>query len=301
LASTRSVPFWQTLVNANQLANPEMSFWLTREITNANAGTDEFGGIFTLGGTNSSLFTGDIEFLNMPAAAQPSFWLLEMSAVTVNGKSVGISTSADAGLSAIDTGTTLIGGPTQGVDAIFAAIPGSQALTGQMAGFFAFPCATTIAITISFGGKAWPISNDDMNLGTVGNGLCLGGIFDLSQGSNVGSGGGNPTWVVGDTFLKNVYSVFRANPPSVGFAQLSSAAGGSGAPSAGNSGGSGGSSGSSVGGSATFSQTGAPVPTGTSIIPGSASSALSNTPLAASLISVFTTVSALFLGAAIVL
>jgi cathepsin D len=29
-----------------------------------------------------------------------------------------------------------------------------------------------------------------------------------------------PGWVVGDTFLKNVYSVFRANPPSIGFAAL---------------------------------------------------------------------------------
>lgn len=87
-----------------------------------------------------------------------------------------------------------------------------------------------------------------MNLGTVGQGLCLGGIFDLTQGSDVGEGGGNPSWVVGDTFLvscifhpfifirysslsltqKNVYSVFRSNPPSIGFAQLSSAAGGSG-------------------------------------------------------------------------
>ena len=40
-----------------------------------------------------------------------------------------------------------------------------------------------------------------MNLGRVAPGLCLGGIFDLSLGSNIGSGGGNPTWVVGDTFL----------------------------------------------------------------------------------------------------
>lgn len=40
-----------------------------------------------------------------------------------------------------------------------------------------------------------------MNLGTVGDGLCLGGIFDLGLGSNIGTGGGNPSWVVGDTFL----------------------------------------------------------------------------------------------------
>ena len=54
---------------------------------------------------------------------------------------------------------------------------------------------------MAFGGKLWPISTADMNLGRVAPGLCLGGIFDLSLGSNIGSGGGNPTWVVGDTFL----------------------------------------------------------------------------------------------------
>ena len=55
----------------------------------------------------------------------------------MNGQNVQIPGGADA-LSAIDTGTTLIGGPTDGVQAIYNAIPDSQALTGQMEGFFAY-------------------------------------------------------------------------------------------------------------------------------------------------------------------
>lgn len=64
-------------------------------------------------------------------------------------------------------------------------------------------CTTDVAITMSFGGKAWPISIDDMNLGPVsrGSSQCLGGIFDLTQGSSIVAGGGNPNWVVGATFL----------------------------------------------------------------------------------------------------
>lgn len=81
LASTQSTPFWQGLVNANQLSNPEMSFFLTREIDNQNAKDDEPGSVFTLGGTNSTLFTGDIEFLNMPSTTQPTFWLLQMQSM----------------------------------------------------------------------------------------------------------------------------------------------------------------------------------------------------------------------------
>lgn len=42
-----------------------------------------------------------------------------------------------------------------------------------------------------------------------------------------GSRSGNSpiSWIVGATFLKNVYSVFRYNPPAIGFAALSDNAG----------------------------------------------------------------------------
>ncbi|CAL1706108.1 unnamed protein product [Somion occarium] len=196
LASTESTPFWQGLLQGSQLATPEMSFWLTRELDNRNARENEFGGEFTLGGTNSSLFTGDIEFINLPSTSQQTFWLLSMTGATVQGKNVQVPTG-NLALSAIDTGTTLIGGPTDGVKAIYDAVPGSVALTGDLQGFYAYPCSTEVQVSMSFGGKSWPIDPVDMNLGTIPSGQCLGGIFDLSQGSNVGSGGGNPSWVVG--------------------------------------------------------------------------------------------------------
>lgn len=77
IASTQATPFWQALVSGNQLTSPEMSFWLARHRGDKNVQPEESGGVFTLGGTNSTLFTGDIEFLNMPVST-PSFWLLEL-------------------------------------------------------------------------------------------------------------------------------------------------------------------------------------------------------------------------------
>lgn len=272
LASTRAVPFWQQLTNSNQFTNPEFSFFLTRFITDPNAQDQEPGGVLTLGGVNNTFFTGNIEFqdlANNGVVNENTFWLLQVSAVTVNGNAINAGSQQEA-LAAIDTGTTLIGGPSDAVQAIWNAVPNSQPVE-QMQGFFAFPCSTSVSVTIAFGGTAWPVSNDDINLGTVGGGFCLGGIFDLGLGSQIGSGGGNPSWVVGDTFLKNVYSVFRSNPPSVGFAQLSSAAGGSGGPSN-----------ETTNGSATFTATGVPVPTGAGIPGGSSGGSGSNTPNSAS-------------------
>ncbi|KAJ7267220.1 aspartic peptidase domain-containing protein [Mycena rebaudengoi] len=214
LAETNQAPFWQALIEANQLSAPEMAFQLTR----SQSISDQPGGVFTLGGTNSSLFTGDIEFLDLTGSSTPTFWTLSVSAVTVQGNAVNVATGSSA-LAAIDTGTTLVGGPTDDVKAIWAAVPGSSAVPDG-SGFFQFPCTTSVSITMSFGGKAWPISTEDMNLGPVqrGSSMCIGGIFDLTQG--IATGPGNPNWVVGDVFLKNVYSVFRQEPLSVGFAQL---------------------------------------------------------------------------------
>jgi cathepsin D len=78
LAATRSTPFWQALLAGGLLTSPEMSFHLTRERGNPLASEVESGGTFTLGGTNSSLFTGDIEFLDLPSAV-PTFWVLNMA------------------------------------------------------------------------------------------------------------------------------------------------------------------------------------------------------------------------------
>lgn len=157
LASTRALPFWQALDNNGLWTSPEMSFWLTRFVNDPRATPEEPGGILTFGGTNSSLFTGDIQFLNMPSGASQTFWLLQMSSacyilcerglngyrchsstgISVQGQNVQIATGS-AAMSAIDTGTTLIGGPSNDVKNIWAAVPGSAALGGQMAGFFSF-------------------------------------------------------------------------------------------------------------------------------------------------------------------
>jgi hypothetical protein len=53
----------------------------------------------------------------------------------VNRKAIDIG---NQNLASIDTGTTLIGGPTAVVQAIWASVPNSVALTGNWTGFFSF-------------------------------------------------------------------------------------------------------------------------------------------------------------------
>lgn len=221
ISALNATPFWQALYNANQLSQPLFSFYLERYIDQAIMDNAP-GGTLTLGGTNSSLYQGSIEYLSL--AGSPSYWLLNVNSLSVQGHTVSVGSSS---LAAIDTGTTLIAAPSTVAADVWAQVPGSVALTGEYEGLYAFPCTTDVTVTISFGGSAWAINSADMNLGSVPSSisgtsseLCAGGIFDI--GNSVGSGSGVPTWIVGDTFLKNVYSVFRANPAAVGFAELAS-------------------------------------------------------------------------------
>ncbi|KAF8882667.1 aspartic peptidase domain-containing protein, partial [Infundibulicybe gibba] len=233
IAETYGMPFWQALALDGQLAAPEMGFWLSRVIDDPQAADNEPGGAFTLGGTNSSLFQGDIDFVDIPTSPESfdTYWMLSLTSVTVQEKPVPITPGRSA-LSNIDTGTAFIHGPAKDVAAIWEAVPGSDGSPiGQDSGH-SVACTTKVSISLSFGGKLWPINPVDMNLGRLNKTslLCVGAIFEAEEAlstlgdeySIIGD------WLIGDTFLKNVYTVFRMSPPSIGFAQLSAAAGSSG-------------------------------------------------------------------------
>jgi len=214
IAASGATPFWQALASGGSWTSPLMSFVLTRFINSSNQASAEPGGIFTMGYVNSSLYTGNIEYTSLTGSG--TYWLIPLTSITVNGNSA-FSGSQSA---AIDTGTTLIGGPSTEIAAIFAQIPGSAAGTGQFEGYYLYPCSSQVNVTMSFGGgQAWTISSADFKLQSVSSSQCLGSFFVITS-----NGSSAPQWIVGDTFLKNVLSVYRFNPPAVGFAALSAAA-----------------------------------------------------------------------------
>ncbi|KAK2465711.1 hypothetical protein APHAL10511_002255 [Amanita phalloides] len=216
IAASRATPFWQTLVSQGAWDEPLMAFYLTRFNNVSSAQTLEPGGSFTMGFANSSLYTGEIEYVSLPSSG--SYWILPLTSLTVQGSSISLS-SGSSSYAAIDTGTTLVGGPPSTIAEIYAQIPGSQAGSGNFQGYYTYPCDTQVSVTVAFGnGSSWPISPADFRLSRLTQNSCLGAFFELS------SDGSTPSWIFGDTFLKNVYSVFRYDPASVGFAQLSSTA-----------------------------------------------------------------------------
>ena len=77
LARTGALPFWQAATNGNLFNSPEMSFYLARNPKPETETSLAYGGVFTLGGTNATFFSGNIEYHDL--ASTPSFWLLSLS------------------------------------------------------------------------------------------------------------------------------------------------------------------------------------------------------------------------------
>lgn len=222
LSSSGATPFWEVLVKQGKLSSNSFSFTLARNIgTVSSATATSPGGIFTLGEIDKNQYTGNINYVDIPNGLENQiglgYWTIPMDALNVNNNNIPIG-NGEATYSAIDTGTTLIGGPNAAVASLYNSIQGSQPLGGNMQGYYSFPCDADINASITFGGQAYPINSTDLNLGTIdaSGQNCLGGFFEVGD---IG-GQGAPTWIVGDVFLKNVFSVYQYSPAAVGFASL---------------------------------------------------------------------------------
>jgi hypothetical protein len=188
-----------------------------------------------IGFTNTSLYMGDIDYVALPS--QGTYWILPLNStlyrysrrrkflgsnspssdLNVNGNSVSLP-SGRSSYAAIDTGTTLVGGPSSIIKDLYSQIPGAQAGSGNFEGYyiyrmfscspqcfrgFAHPlcsstaCQTNVTVQLGFGNssRTWPISPDDFMLSELDQGECLGAFFELT------GGGSAPPWIIGDTFL----------------------------------------------------------------------------------------------------
>ncbi|KAH7919112.1 acid protease [Leucogyrophana mollusca] len=222
-----TMPFFSSV--SGQWSQPEIGIYFGANPGQPGDNSSAPDGVFTFGGTNPSFYKGDIEYKDAYGPTS-SAWLLEVTAITVQGKSIDIPPAdkgSSDGLASFDTGSTLIGVPPDVAKSIWAAVPGSNALTGEFQGMYSFPCASNVEVSFAFGGSSWPISPADMivsgvaNVGGTANvttdaQMCIGAIYSLGAGTN---------YLLGDTFLRNVYTVLRSgSTPAIGLARLANGA-----------------------------------------------------------------------------
>ncbi|KAM0789233.1 hypothetical protein ACM66B_000076 [Microbotryomycetes sp. NB124-2] len=202
-------PF-ENLISSKAVQNPYFGFHLqrARDLTSKSSGQIG-GGELCVGCMDNSKFSGSINWVKV---SNPGYWEVPSDGVAIDGDVVsGTSFSA-----AIDTGTTLIYVPRSVARSLYAKIGGKERGNGE----WTVPCASTFStIALSFGGQQYQMPLADVFLGYASSGdteNCILGILGIDQYD----ADGNIVAIVGDLFLKAVYSVFsysQNGSPAVGF------------------------------------------------------------------------------------
>ncbi|KAF9320709.1 hypothetical protein BG003_005160 [Podila horticola] len=215
-AQGSAVPILNVLKNTTALDQNMIGIYLESSATNKNAP----GGEITFGGVNTARFTGSVTYTDC-LPGRP--WTIPLNSVNVNGKAISIPTGTKA---TIDSGTTAMLMSKTAADAINSAIPGAvQAPNAQNAWFL--PCTGSAPVTFTFGQFTATIPYKDFAMQSTAQRTSTGMFCQSAAMFPVGQMSSIDEWLIGDTFLKNVYSVFdfennASNGGRIGFAALGS-------------------------------------------------------------------------------
>ncbi|KAH9833019.1 aspartic peptidase domain-containing protein [Rhodofomes roseus] len=192
LSNLDADPYFWTAIEQSVVSSGEFSFYLA-----------ESGSELYIGGSDSSLYSGDPEFHDV--SSNSGFWQISGASISINGETV-----ASGFDTIIDSGTTLMYGPTSAVNTMYGQASGAESLGN---GDFGFSCSDFPKVEVSWGGNTFDISNA-FNLGQAENGLCQAALAgeDLGLGENV--------WLFGDTVMQSLYTIFSVDQNAVGFAEL---------------------------------------------------------------------------------
>lgn len=159
-------------------------------------------GELNFGAPNTDRYDGDLN--NIPLADnKDGFWEIKVDGLGVEGEEADIG----ARTAIIDTGTAFIFMPKSDAVALHKVIPGSKEATVEA---FTIPCDTDKKLWMQFGGQKYSISTADWVGDSLGGGICGSNIIGRQTF-------GDNQWLVGDVFLKNVYTVFDIDGAQVGF------------------------------------------------------------------------------------
>lgn len=164
---------------------------------NADRSTD---GELNFGSPDRTKYSGDLSYTKTVQAKER--WEIPIDDAGVNGFACGFSNKT----AIIDTGTSFVLLPPADAKLIHNQIPDSQQ-TGEQ---FNVPCTSELPVQIIISGVTYNISAKDY----VGNPINSG---NLCSSNIVGKAAFGPDqWLVGDVFLKNVYTVLDFDEERIG-------------------------------------------------------------------------------------
>jgi cathepsin D len=198
-------PVWYNIISQHLVDTPVFAFWLSKNPRGQN------GGELTLGGVDSSRYTGNFTFV--PVTSQ-TYWEFKVDDFQLAGQS--LNWCGAAGCKAIaDSGTSLIVGPKEQVDALNKKL-GATIVNGEGI----FPSCNVISslpvISVVLNGKKFDLKPSEyvIKVTQAGQTQCLSGFAGLSIPPPIG-----PLYILGDVFISTYYTQFDFGNSRVGFAR----------------------------------------------------------------------------------
>ncbi|KAJ7607425.1 acid protease [Roridomyces roridus] len=168
-------------------------------------------GLF-LAGNGSELFLGGVDSSKFKGEVDLGFWALNNTGAKVAGEEVVSDIVA-----VVDSGTNVVYGPPADVATLHEKVPGADLfMVEEGSSLYSFPCESVPSIAFSWGGKDWAIPTTTMSQGLTeeGSSQCIGAVVGLDTGL------GDNVWVLGDPWMRGLYSVFDFDKEAMGFATL---------------------------------------------------------------------------------
>ncbi|WFD00657.1 hypothetical protein MYAM1_003408 [Malassezia yamatoensis] len=201
LSTTKMTTPIQALANNNKISNPIVGYRLGRVADGDNKGQITFGAV------DESQVSGSLhQFDNQD---QNGYWQISLDSVQVGSKTV-VSSSSSATL---DTGTSLIVAPESEADAIHNAISGAKS-DGQ--GGYTLPCTSNVQLSFTFSGQTYTMDSRDLLFSASDSSNLQGTCVSAVSSGDSGNGG----WLLGASFLKNVYFATNAKTNQVALGKL---------------------------------------------------------------------------------
>ncbi|KAF8597294.1 acid protease [Ceratobasidium sp. AG-I] len=201
----------QTLVNDGAIDQNVLGVYF-QPVTGSSK--SEANGELSIGGPDSSRYTGDITYVNI-TTTQPysAYWGIDVDALSYDGANQTALIQAASAI--VDTGTTLTYIPTPAMKAFLAATDGVLDHSTTLASFQTKPTAN---ITLTISGTAFTLSPDQY---LVPEGQYdLFGLNSTSYYAWFTDGGefGSVNFIIGQKVLEHLYSVYDTTNRRVGFA-----------------------------------------------------------------------------------
>jgi hypothetical protein len=167
---------------------------------------DGSSGELDLGAIDKSKYTGELFY--QPLSSQ-TYWEIALDDIKMGGSSVSSTKSA-----IIDTGTSLLAGPTAEVKAIADKVGAQSSFLAPNEYFLDCGSLSSLpTIDISFGGKTFPLTPAQYTLNVQG--VCLLGLTGIDVPAPRG-----PLWILGDVFIREYFTVFDVDNARVGVAPV---------------------------------------------------------------------------------